>query len=87
MTNAIQRVVKAISDGAVVRPLAVDIALDTADTTVGMMHPTCTQHLPDEGWEFLGRAVLDINRMQRLLTEDDIACDWCGISLLERVSG
>jgi len=81
VANAIQKVVQVIVEGAVVRPLAVDIVLRTADTVIGMMHPRCTQHLPDEGWEFLGRSVLDMNRMQHFLDADGAQCDWCGFSL------
>jgi hypothetical protein len=85
--NAIQLVARAIAVGAVKRPLAVDIVLssDEDNTKLGMMHPTCTQHLPDEGWEYLGRAVLDMDRMQHLFDEDGAQCDWCGFSLYRRV--
>jgi hypothetical protein len=81
VANAIRQVVQAIAGGAVVRPLAVDIVLRTKDTAIGMMHTACTQHLPDEGWEFLGRAVLDMDRMQRFLDAESARCDWCGFIL------
>lgn len=86
MRNAIQMVAKAIADGAVRRPLAVDIAYRLPDTAIGLMHPNCTQHLPDEGWEYLGRAVLDMDRMHQFEDDHGMMCDWCGDSLFVRVS-
>jgi len=83
-SKALQAVVQIYNDGAIKQPIAIDIAYELETTKIGLMHSACTEHLPDEGWEYLGRAVLDRKRMRQFVDDHGMMCDWCGNNLFRK---
>lgn len=64
-------------------PHVVDIVWSPA-VGYSIMHVVCSEHLPDEGWEYMGRSVLGKDRL-RTLEPQERKCAWCGHSIFRKV--